>query len=360
MFFGLSEDQTLLQESVKRFLHDTVSTDGIRDFTTGEDRQLQNKIETGLQELGVHLTLIPEAHGGLGMGLLEAALVQQMLGHHAAPAAWTAPYVMAPIALRAAGSRAQQAEWFAKIAAGEARFGVGVTETIGIRENAGVKAAKDTISGRAAFVVDTEQATHFLIGCDAGFALVACDGAGITQTPLTTIDKTRTVAMLDFENTPAEFLTENTQSAPARVIEAGRIMFAADSLGVCDSMLEKAVAYAGERKQFGRIIASFQSVKHLCAEMAAQIEPCRSLLWYAAYAFSHVPDESALMSRLVKSRLADVGQYVARTATEVHGGMGFTDLLGLHYWFKRAGANRLLLGGPETVREEAATLQNWA
>ena len=66
------------------------------------------------------------------------------------------------------------------------------------------------------------------------------------------------------------------------------------------------------------------------------------------------------MSLLAKSHISEVGQFVARTATEVHGGMGFTDLLGLHYWFKRIGANRQLLGGPERLRAEAATLQGWA
>ena len=65
------------------------------------------------------------------------------------------------------------------------------------------------------------------------------------------------------------------------------------------------------------------------------------------------------MSRLVKARLADVGRDIARGTTEVHGGMGFTDLLGLHYWFKRIGLNRQLLGGPVKLREEAAQLQGW-
>jgi len=65
------------------------------------------------------------------------------------------------------------------------------------------------------------------------------------------------------------------------------------------------------------------------------------------------------MACLAKSHLSEVGKFVARTSTEVHGGMGFTDLLGLHYWFKRIGANRQLLGGPEKLRAEAAELQGW-
>ena len=83
------------------------------------------------------------------------------------------------------------------------------------------------------------------------------------------------------------------------------------------------------------------------------------MVWYAGHAPDNVPEEARLMACHAKAHLAEVGQFVAKTATEVHGGMGFTDLLGLHYWFKRIGFNRQMLGAPELVREEAAQVQNW-
>jgi alkylation response protein AidB-like acyl-CoA dehydrogenase len=104
----------------------------------------------------------------------------------------------------------------------------------------------------------------------------------------------------------------------------------------------------------------FQAVKHMCAEMAARHEPCRSLVWYAAHAFDAMPAGCIeLVACHAKSHTLEVGRFVARTSTEVHGGMGFTDLLGLHYWFKRIGLDRQLLGGPELVRNEAARVQGW-
>jgi alkylation response protein AidB-like acyl-CoA dehydrogenase len=117
------------------------------------------------------------------------------------------------------------------------------------------------------------------------------------------------------------------------------------------------VAYAKVRRQFNRPIGSFQAVKHMCSEMAAELEPCRALVWYAAHSVSAMPDEARLMICHAKAHLCEVGRFVARTSTEVHGGMGFTDLLGLHYWFKRIGFNRQMLGGPEIIREEAARTQ---
>jgi alkylation response protein AidB-like acyl-CoA dehydrogenase len=124
-------------------------------------------------------------------------------------------------------------------------------------------------------------------------------------------------------------------------------------------MVEQAVAYAQQRKQFDRVIGSFQAVKHLCAEMVAELEPARSLVWYAAHAFDAVPEEASLMAAHAKAHLSEIGPFVVRTATEVHGGIGFTDEQNLHYWFKRVGVDRALLGSPELLREEAARAQGW-
>ena len=144
-----------------------------------------------------------------------------------------------------------------------------------------------------------------------------------------------------------------------KVLDAGRIIFAADSLGASETMIEKAVSYAKERKQFNRVIGSFQAVKHMCAEMASDLEPCYAMLWQAAHSFDHEPDEARLQACQAKSHISEVAKMVSKKATEVHGGMGFTDLLGLHYWFKRIGLNRQLLGGPELIREEAAEIQGF-
>ena len=122
-------------------------------------------------------------------------------------------------------------------------------------------------------------------------------------------------------------------------------------------MINKSVEYSKERKQFNRVIGSFQAVKHMCAEMTAELEPCYSLVWHAAHSFDDSSEDSRLMSCLAKSHVAEVSKMVAKKATEVHGGMGFTDLLGLHFWFKRIGLNRHILGSPEIVREEAAKVQ---
>ena len=355
MHFGLNEDQTMLQDSVRRFLEGASELEAVREFADG-DAALAATLQDGLMELGAPFVLLPEAQGGLGLGVLEAALIQEQLGRHVAPSGFAAAYGMAVIGLREAGDT----DWLDRIASGEVVMGVGLTEATGAREGAGLTLSGDKVSGRATFVMGAENATHFMLTTGEQLVIIERGVSGAEETALTMIDKTRQVVTLDLDGVSASLVSGNNHAdAQAKMIDAGRVLLAADSLGAAAMMLEKAVDYAKDRDQFNRPIASFQAVKHMCAEMAAKLEPCRALVWYAAYAQDHVPEEAALVSRHAKAHLSEVAKFVARTSTEVHGGMGFTDLLGLHYWFKRIGANRQLLGGPQAVREEAAKLQGF-
>lgn len=357
MYFGLSQDQIMLQDSVGKFLENQSPLEAVRRFVDGE-AQVAEAIEAGLVELGLPLMLLAEADGGLGMGLLEAALIQQSLGRHTAPAAFLGRYVLAPMALAAMPAGDRRNQLLASYCAGEDRYAVALTEHTGAREGGGLRYADGHVSGRVSFVFDWPNASHILVPVAGQLLRLAATSATVTE--LTTIDRTRPTVTLDFQAAAAECLAEGYELATQSLIDAARVLLAADSFGAAEMMLEKAVAYAKERQQFGRVIGSFQAVKHMCAEMTAALEPCRSLIWYAAYAHNTVPVEAPLMSRLAKARMSDVGRDVARSATEVHGGMGFTDLLGLHYWFKRIGMNRQWLGGPVQVRAEAARLQGWA
>ena len=361
MDFALSEEQRMLQESVNGYLEAGCPLARVREVAEAGQGRAED-VWAGLTNLGVHGVLIDEDYGGVGLGLLEAALIAEALGAAVAPAPYVASAVMAPLALGRAGSDEQKEAWLPRIAAGEVVVGVGVTEQIGRRESDGVRATDGVLHGKAMFALDAADADALIVASDDGaMHLVDLNAAGVSRTRLRTIDRTRTVAEIVFDGTAAQVLpgTRDCRDPLLAVIDAGRIVLAADTLGAAQTMLEKAVAYAKERRQFNRVIGSFQAVKHMCAEMAAELEPCRSLVWYAAHAYAAIPDEGRLMACQAKAHLAEVGTFVARKSTEVHGGMGITDLLGLHYWFKRIGFNRQLLGAPELVRAEAAQVQHW-
>ena len=352
MHFGLAEEQRLLQESLTRYLAERAPLDRVRRFSDDDEGRAKD-VEQGLAELGVPALLIDEAYGGVGLAALDACLVAEALGYQVAPAPFVATSVMAPIALRLAATDAQRAEWLAKIASGKVVIGAALAESAGARGKAGVKASNGTLSGRALFVLDFE-ADAYLVGdtCE-GLHLVDANASGLSRRRLETVDRTRPIGELVFDAVRADPLPRASRAIRESVLDHARVMLAADTLGAAQAMLDKAVAYAKEREQFGRVIASFQAVKHMCAEMAAQLEPTRAFAWYAAHALDEIPEEAHVTACHLKAHLGEVGQFVARTATEVHGGMGFTDLLGLHYWFKRIGFNRQMLGSPERLRAEA-------
>lgn len=358
MEFALSHDQKMMQESVNRTLDRVCSLDRVRK--AADARGHAQDVWQSLIELGVPGLLIPEQFGGVGLKLLDAALVSETLGRHVSPVPFVASCVMAPLALLHAGSPAQQSNWLPKIASGEIIAGVAVAEQIaGARDGAGIEARNGKLNGKALFVMDFANAGLFVVS-DREHNLHLVDGAaaGLRRTTLTTIDLTRSLGELHFDNLEAEPLADG--SALIAVRDAGWTMLAADTLGASWQMIEKAIEYSKERKQFDRVIGSFQAVKHLCAEMAAELEPGRSLVWYAAHAFDAIPADASLSAAHAKSYLSEIGRFVARTSTEVHGGIGITDLLGLHYWFKRIGLNCQLLGGPERVRHLAAVMQGFA
>lgn len=361
MEFALTSDQKMMQESIGRTLERVSPLERVRKAADASDTRARD-VEQALVELGVTGILVPEEFGGLGLSLLDAALAAEMLGRHVAPVPFLGTSVMAPLAILGAGTHPQKSEWLPKIARGEAAIGIAVSEhASGAREKAKVTSKSGKLSGQALFVVDFAGAdAHIVADTFANLYLVDANARGLEKTTLTMIDATRSVGQLIFNNVDAEPLGGgNSAAVLERMIDAGRVALGADALGAAERMLEKAVAYAKERKQFGRVIGSFQAVKHMCAEMAAEIEPARALLWYAAYAFDAFPEQSRLLAAHVKAHLSEIAPQIARTATEVHGGMGFTDLLGLHYWFKRIGADRQLLGSPERARRDAAIAQGW-
>lgn len=358
MDFGLSEEQRMLQESLARLLAGSAPLDRVRQ--AADPAQGDEDLVGALAEMGITALLVPEEAGGLGLGLLEAALAAEALGRASAPAAFIAPFVMAPLALRLAGSEAQQAALLPAIAQGKLRIGAALSESVAARADAGVTAAGGRLSGRALFVLDF-AADRFLVADAAqGLWLVDHDAAGLERTAFRTLDVTRRTGELRFNATPAEPLPGASVAVVRRIVDAGRVVLAADSFGAASHMLAAAVDYAKTREQFGRPIGSFQAVRHMCAEMAAALEPCRAFLWYAAHAQDAMPEEATLQAAHLKAHLSEVGTGVAKAATEVHGGMGFTDLLGLHFWFKRIAFNRQMLGAPEILRREAARARGLA
>lgn len=347
MEFGLSQDQLLLDDSVRKYLSSEVSIDVVRKIASGE--QSDSDIWRGLAGMGLAGIIIPEAQGGAELGMLDAVAIAEALGYAACPGPFLSTAIMSAHLLNKAGAT----DPLAGMASGDYRVGIAFGDFVGSRKGTVVESASK-LSGQSLYALDASADAYLVALADGRIYMV--ESEQLDRKLLTTIDTTRSVCELNFDQTPACLVTEDAQLV-RDTLYRGRAIQAADTLGAAQYMLDQAVAYSLDRKQFNRAIGSFQAVKHMCAEMASQLEPCRAFAWYAGHAFDESTEDAAETACHAKAHLSEVGQFVAKTSTEVHGGMGFTDLVGLHYWFKRIGFNRQLLGSPEAVRHEVAVLQ---
>lgn len=360
MEFDLSLEQRQFDDSLRGFLTDRLPITRLRAVAEAGDG-FDAELWHGLAELGLFGLLVPGRFGGAGLQMLDAAVAAEALGHAAAPVPFLGG-AMATLALMLSGTEAQQAAYLPQIANGSVRFAVAIAGLAGQTGSARVSLRDAHLSGRIDAVIDAGKATHLLVYLTDGCAAVIDANAdGIAVTMRRSVDRTRPVTDIEFNNAPVELLdaANDKLAAAKRVLDAGRVLLAADTLGAGQNMLDRAVAYARERVQFGRVIGSFQGVKYMLADCVTMLEPCRGLVWYAAHAQDAFPEEARLTALQAKAHLGDVSREIARITTEVHGGMGFTDLLGLHFWFKRISFNRQVLGSPERCREEAAQLQGW-
>jgi len=356
--FSLTNEQRLLQEEIDKSLGRINPLARVRSLAERRD-EFADGVWRTLCDLGIPGALVPEEFGGLGLGMLDAALIAEKFGKHVVASPFLGVVVLAPLALAIAGSDQQKATLLPSIAQGTLRIAVGISETTsGSRAGAGVELRNGSLFGRAVFVVDHIGAHKFLIGDAAGgLHLLDRDARGLEIVTLDSVDATRGTAMLTFDGAEAELIAAASSDTLRRVADAARLVLAADLLGAGWKMLDQAVEYAKVRHQFGRPIGAFQAVKHMCAEMAADLEPGRALVWYAGYALDQGLADATLACLHAKSYLADAARFVARTATEVHGGIGITDELGLHFWLKRISWDYQAFGSPERLREEAAIVQ---
>lgn len=375
MKFSFSAEQEEFRSNLRRFLGERSPTKEVRRLMATEagfEAAAWRKLNS---ELGLTAVRIPEAYGGQGFGFGELCIVLEEMGRSLLCAPFFSTAVLATGAILNAGTEAEKHALLPGIAAGDT-----IATLAWVEDPAHWDAAATTLTAKSSgtgyvldgfksYVLDGHTADLIVVVArapgtsgDEGLSLftVKGDATGLSRKLLKTMDETRKLARLDFKGVEATLLGEaGAAAAPfARTMVEAAVCLANEMAGVADRLREDSLEYAKMRMQFGRAIASFQSMKHKHADMLVDVELAKSAAYYAAAALDEGDDDVVAVASLAKAAASDAALQTAVHAIQIHGGIGFTWDNDTHLWFKRAKSSEVLLGDAHHHREQM--MQHWA
>ena len=368
MNFAFTEDQDSLRDVVRSFMDAKSTEEDVRtlmDTESGYDPAVWAQMGGELGLPGLH---IPEEFGGQGYGFVELGIVFEEMGRRLLCAPYFATVALAANAILNAGTDAEKAALLPGIASGETIGALAFTEANGRWDADGITmVAKGsgsdwTLNGEKMFVIDGHNADLIVVVArtegSAGeegisFFTVAGDAAGLTRTPLATMDQTRKQARLEFSGVSATPLGApgSGWAALSKTLDQAAVCLSNEMVGGAQFVLDMSVEYAKVRVQFGRPIGSFQAIKHKCADMLLEVESAKSAAYYSAWAAAEDNEELPVVASLSKAYCSDAYFHSTAENIQIHGGIGFTWEHPAHLYFKRAKSSEILLGDATYHRE---------
>jgi alkylation response protein AidB-like acyl-CoA dehydrogenase len=361
--FAFSEEQEELRRIVKQFLDSKSDEAAVREqmeTETGFDAAVWNQMGT---EMGLQGLIIPEEFGGSGFSYVELIVVLEEMGRSLLCAPYFSTVVLAGNALTHSGDDAAKKALLPGIAAGETIATLAFTEENGRWDEEGVTTTATAdgddykLNGTKMFVLDGHTADVLIVAARTakGVSLfhTTGDAAGVTRTPLSTMDQTRKQAKVEFADTPATLIGTDGGGwdTLSTVLDLAAVALAAEQVGGAQMCLDMSVEYAKVRVQFGRPIGSFQAIKHKCADMLLEVESAKSAAYYAGWCAAEMNDELPSVACLAKAYCSEAYFHAAAENIQIHGGIGFTWEHPAHLYFKRAKSSELLFGDPTYHRE---------
>jgi acyl-CoA dehydrogenase len=367
-----SDEQEQLRASVRRFLDDRAPLEFVREMYD-DPRGTTDAVWSGLVDLGVTGLLVPEAHGGAGMGMVDVAVVVEELGRAVHPGPFASSAIGATSLVLLAGTDADHAALLPGLASGDTVGTVGLLEPgrrAEWREPVTVATADPDGDGDT-WRLDGEK-VHVDDGMGAGIILVTARDAddrlgvyavdagadGLTVTPTPTVDGSRKESTVQLASTPGRRIGEaDATDAVTTTVDRLAVASVVDGVGAAGRALDLSVAYAAERQQFGVPVGSFQAVQHLCADMLRAVELARAAAYYACWAADAA--DAAEQHRAATMALAFAGDdlyQVGASAIQVHGGIGFTWEHDIHLFYKRLLTLQHTGGGTVDQLEELASI----
>ena len=362
--YVFTDEQNQLRTAVRKFCSENFDEQTVRNLMES-DPPFDTKVWARLgAELGVLGLSVPEADGGVGGTLVDQAVAVEQLGASLACGPIFGTVFLAIPALVAASAGEARDELLAELVEGRRTAAFAVADRAGAFEAAAVTvtAEGDALTGTIERVVDAGAADDLLVaarGAD-GVALYAVDASssGVQRSPLATLDLTRPQATVRLSGAPGRLVAGPGEAK--RVIEhalqVGSALLAVEQVGAGQHLLDLAVDYAKSRLQFGRLIGSFQAVKHKLADLLVDLEHARSTAYHAVWALADGSDDPALAVSIAQATSSAALSHIAADTIQVHGGIGFTWEHQAHLYFKRATTDAALLGSAEQHRSRVAEL----
>jgi alkylation response protein AidB-like acyl-CoA dehydrogenase len=338
-------------------------------------------------DMGCAGLLIPERDGGAGASYREAAAAAEVLGSYVAPVPFLGSSVVATAALLSVAEGAQAstgtpftpakaaADLLAKMAGGgvTAALAVPFATAPGSGFPASVRVAGPRpgdgatgvarLRGMVSGVADALPAGVLLVPADGvphGFYLVDMAAEGVAKAPVTSLDMTRQLCDLSFDDAPATLIASGQAASRAldAAMAAGAGILAAEQTGLAQRCLDMTVAYVKERKQFARPVGSFQGLKHRLADLWVSVTQARAASRYAAACLATGSADAKVAVALAKAYCSEVAVQAAQECVQMHGGIGFTWEHPAHLLLKRAKADSIAFGTADAHRAALASLVN--
>ncbi|MBQ0719173.1 MAG: acyl-CoA/acyl-ACP dehydrogenase [Gammaproteobacteria bacterium] len=369
MQFTFTDEQEEFRLIVRRFMDDKSPSTEVRklmDSEAGYDPAVWQQLSEELGLPGIH---IPEAYGGQGFGFVELCIVLEEMGRALLCAPYFSATALAATSIIHAGTEEQKLSLLPDIATGK------TLATLAFNESSDNWSPDDTaltatatdngflLNGEKSYVVDGHIADLLIVvartpgstGSD-GLSLFTLpgNGDGIDRRLLKSLDPTRKLAQIEFKQAPATLLGELNTGAETlpHILDLAAIALASEMVGGAQKMLSSAIDYAQLRMQFGRLIGSFQAIKHKCADMLLDVELAKSSAYYAAAAATDNTDDLPAVASLSKAYASDTYMKSAAECLQIHGGIGFTWENDTHLYFKRAKSSEVFLGDPNYHRDQ--------
>ena len=370
MQFSFTAEQEEFRSNLRRFFDDKSPVPTVRRLMateTGWDRTAWQDLN---RQLGLTAIHIPEAYGGQGFGFVELGIVLEEMGRAMLCAPYFASTVLAATAIVNAGTGAQKRDLLPSIAEGTCIATLAFAEpngrwdTTGVETMATAEGGRFRLNGVKSFVLDGHSADLVVVlargQAGLSFFTVPGNAPGLTRRALKVLDPTRKQALLTFQSVEADLLgDEGGADKPfARTMIQAAACLANEMVGGAERLRQSALDYANLRVQFGRSIASFQSMKHKQADMLIDVELAKSAAYAAASAAAEDDPDLPAIASLAKAAASEAYMQTAINTIQIHGGIGFTWDNDTHLWFKRAKSSEVFLGDPAWHRENMMRFWN--